>query len=143
MDPLARALRIGQGPPAAWCPEDFLRAAREGARRYRQVEEAFGIRYGMWTDAVAVIDPGYRLPSDDERAIRDAPIPERRRADKRLALWFVSWERCRATAGLPNPYEPWLAIMEHGGWFTAEHGQFVDVFDATGMPVGSVVVRRA
>jgi hypothetical protein len=72
-----------------------------------------------------------------------ADVPGRRNVNSRIAVWFVKWERCPETAGLPNPYEPWIGIWEHGGAFSVEHGQFVDIEDSEHMPLGAIVVRRA
>jgi hypothetical protein len=144
MDALERVMRIGRGPAnEPWPPDRFPQAASEGKRRWAAVEELFGVQYSMFQDAVAVIAPAFRLPAEEESAASAADVPGMRNINSRVAVWFVKWERCPETAGLPNPYEPWIEIWEHGGAFSVEHGQFVDVFDSEDMPVGAVVVRRA
>jgi hypothetical protein len=143
MDALERILRIGRVTELGWSGEEFAQAAREGKRRFEEIESVFEIEYGMFADAVALLAPNYHLAPEEETAVKAAPIRESHRASKRIALWYLKWERCPVTAGLPNPYEPWIEIMEHGGAFDVEHGQFVDVFTNRGMPVGCVVVRRA
>jgi hypothetical protein len=144
MDALERVARIRQSSPLeAWPAERFRQAAADGKRRWAEVEELFGVQYPMFGDAVAAIAPEFHLSPQEEAAARAADVAGRRNASSRIAVWFVKWEHCLETAGLPNPYEPWNQVWEHGGAFSVEHGQFVDVEDSEHMPVGAVVVRRA
>lgn len=143
MDALDRILCLGRTPAREWSDAEFQQAAWEGKRRFEEIESVLEIQYGMFRDAVAVLAPAFSLSPEEEVAIAAAPIREAYHATKRLAVSYLKWERCPVTAGLPNPYEPWIEIMEHGGAFHVEHGQFVDIFTHRGMPVGSVVVRRA
>lgn len=144
MDALERVVRIRRDPTSEpWPPERFRNAAAEGKRRWIATEQRLGVKYSMFQDAVAVIAPALRLPPEQEAAALAAPVPGRRNVNSRIAVWFVKWERCAETTGLPNPYEPWIEIWEHGGTFSVEHGQFVDVYDSAGMPLGAVVVRHA
>jgi hypothetical protein len=144
MDALERVRRIRAGPAAdPWPAERFRQAAAEGKRRWAEIEELFGIEYAMFRDAVGVIAPDFRLSPEEQEAAAATDVPGKRNVNSRIAVWFVKWDRCPETAGLPNPYEPWIEIWEHGGAFGVEHGQFVDVEDASGMPLGAVVVRRA
>jgi hypothetical protein len=144
MDALERVKRIRRDVALeTWASERFRQAAAEGKRRWAEVEEWFGIQYPMFQDAVAAIAPEFRLSLEEERAAYAADVPARRNVGSRIAVWFVNWERCPKTRGLPNPYEPWIEIWEHGGAFSVEHGQFVDIEDSQHMPLGAVVVRRA
>jgi len=143
MDALERVARIGRAPAENRPRKRFLPAANEGKRRWQEAEELFGIRYPMFEDAVAVIAPDFRLPPEEEAAAREVASPGRPNVSNRITVWFVKWERCPATAGLPNPYEPWIEIWEHGGSFSVEHGQFVDLDDSEHIPAGFVMVRRA
>jgi hypothetical protein len=144
MDALERVKLIRRvSVPEAWPPDRFRQAAAEGKRRWTEIEDLFGIQYSMFQDAVAVIAPAFQLSAEEESQARTVEIPGRRNVNNRIAVWFVKWERCPETAGLPNPYEPWIEIWEHGGAFSVEHGQFVDIEDSTFMPLGAVVVRRA
>lgn len=144
MDALERVTRIlSESPREAWPPERFREAGAEGKRRWAEVEELFGVQYPLFEDAVAVIAPGFRLAPEEEAAAYAANVPGRRNVNSRIAVWFVKWERCSDTAGLPNPYEPWIEIWEHGGAFSVEHGQFVDIEDSEFMPLGFLFVRRA
>lgn len=144
MDALERVQRIRPGVAVGpWTRDQFLQAAALGKQRWSEVEALFDIQYPIFQDAVAAIAPEFRLTVEEKSSARSAEIPGQRNVDSRIALWFVKWERCPATAGLPNPYEPWIEIWEHGGAFSVEHGLFVDVYDAEGMPTGAVVVRRA
>ena len=97
----------------------------------------------MFQDAVSTIAPGFQLSPEEEAAAYAAEVPGRQNVNSRIAVWFVKWERCADTAGLPNPYEPWIEIWEHGGAFSVEHGQFVDIEDSENMSLGAVVVRCA
>ena len=103
----------------------------------------FGVQYPMFRDAVAAIAPKFQLAEAEEWAAYAAEVPGRCNVNSRIALWFVKWERCPLTAGLPNPDEPWIEIWEHGGAFSVEHGQFVDIEDSEHRPLGAIVVRRA
>jgi hypothetical protein len=144
MDALERVTRIRRGSALeTWPPERFRQAAAEGKRRWAEIEELFGVQYSMFQDAVSTIAPGFHLSTEEEVAARAADVPGMRNVNSRIAVWFVKWERCPETSGLPNPYEPWIEIWEHGGAFSVEHGQFVDIYDSEGMPLGAVVVRRA
>lgn len=144
MDALERVRRIRRESPAEqWPPERFRQAAAEGKRRWAEAEELFGVQWSMFKDAVAVIAPDFKLSPAEEQAADAADVPGMRNVGPWIAVSFVRWERCPATAGLPNPYEPWVEIWEHGGGFSVEHGQFVDVYDSEFMPVGGLVVRRA
>jgi hypothetical protein len=144
MDALERVKLIRRAsPPESWSPERFKQAATEGKRRWTEIEELFGIQYSIFQDAVAAIAPAFHLPAEEELEARAVEIPGRRNVSSRIAVWFVKWERCPETAGLPNPYEPWIEIWEHGGAFSVEHGRFVDIEDSKFMPLGAVVVRRA
>ncbi len=140
MDALKRVLSIGREPPSErWTTAQFGQAAVEGKRRYVEVEELFGVQYSMFRDVVALIAPDFKLATEEEQAARSVVMS----GGRWIALSFVRWERCSATAGLPNPYEPWIEIWEHGGSFSVEHGRFVDVYDSAGIAAGAVVVRRA
>jgi hypothetical protein len=144
MDALERVKRLSRASATlTWEEDDFRRAAAEGKRRWQEVEESLGIQYSMFQDAVAELDPSFQLTSEEQSLARSADVPARRNVNNRIAVWFLKWERCPLTRGLPNPYEPWISIWEHGGSFSVEHGQFVDIYDQTGMPLGGVVVRRA
>ena len=143
MDALERVARIGRTPAENWPRERFLPAANEGKRRWQEAEELFGIRYPLFEDAVAVIAPDFRLSPEEGAAAREVASPGRPNVSNRIAVWFVKWEPCPATAGLPNPYAPRIEIREHGGSFGVEHGQFVDVYDSESIPAGFVMVRRA
>lgn len=144
MDALERVLNIRRGSALeAWSRERFWQAAVEGKRRWAEVEGLFGVQYSMFRDAVAAIAPDFHLSTEEEKAAYAADVPGRRNVNSRIAVWFVKWERCHETSGLPNPYEPWIEIWEHGGAFSVEHGQFVDIEDNEHMPLGAVIVRRA
>jgi hypothetical protein len=126
-------------PDSGWKREQFVDAAREGKRRWAQAEELFGLQWPMFADAVAVISPAFAMESRFTDVAEATDVPR----NNRVALWFMKWARCPLTADYPNPYEPWVEIWENGGSFSVEHGQFVDIYDARGMPLGAVVVRRA
>lgn len=144
MDALERLRRIGTSPPAeTWDGARLLQAAREGKGRWAELEELFGTQWPLFADGVAAVAPAFQLLVEEEAAARATRIREGRNVNSRVAVWFLKWERCPATSGLPNPYEPWIEIWEHGGHFGVEHGQFVDVYDTQGMPLGCVFVRRA
>jgi hypothetical protein len=144
MDALERVVKIRRGSiPEAWPAERFRHAASEGKRRWSEIEGLFGIEYPMFQDAVAAIAPGFHLSPNEESAAYAADVPGRRSVNSRIAVWFLKWERCPETAGLPNPYEPWIEIWEHGGAFSVEHGQFVDIEGSEHTPLGTLVVRRA
>jgi hypothetical protein len=143
MDALQRITQIRRDhPKLGWSREVFLRMGAEGKRRWRETEQAYGIQYTIFGDVVAQITPSFRLPAEKESAALQADIPVLRNVTSRIAVWFVKWECCPATKGLPNPYEPWVEIWEHGGGFSVEHGWFVDVYDHELMPVGAVIARR-
>ncbi len=134
---------LGTRSIRGWLEDDFRSAAQEGKRRWQQTEDLFEVRYPMFQDAVAVIDPAFHLSLEEEALARAADVQEMRNVDNRIAVWFLKWERCTLTRGLPNPYEPWLAIWEHGGAFSVEHGQFLDVYNQRILPLGGLFVRRA
>jgi hypothetical protein len=56
---------------------------------------------------------------------------------------FVKWERCSATSGIDNPFEPLVEIFEHGGSVSKEHGRFIDIYDHRGKAVAGLTVRQA
>jgi hypothetical protein len=93
----------------------------------------------MFGDAVSVITPAFAMESRFVDLAEAADVPGRRN----VALWFMRWARCLHTADYPNPYEPRIEIWENGGSFSVEHGQFVDIYDGSGRPVGGLVVRSA
>ena len=144
MNALDRIAGISKSSPMhGWTKDDFIRAAARGKHRWQETEAHFEIEYSMFDDAVGLIEPGFRLSAEDETKARSADVSQMRNLNSRIAVWFIKWERCPSTSGLANPYEPWIEIWEHGGAFSVEHGQFVDVFDQHHMPVGAVIVRRA
>jgi hypothetical protein len=130
-------------PASGWSPEQFRAAAGEGRRRWAESEQLFGAQWPMFDDAVAVISPSFGMESRFTEVAEAAVVLGRRNVNNRIALWFMKWAHCPVTAEYPNPYEPWIEIWENGGSFSVEHGQFVDIYDASGMPVGAIVVRRA
>lgn len=142
MDPLERIQLLCTRSICGWSDDDFRAAAREGKRLWQQTEELFEIEYGMFWDAVAVIEPPFQLNAEEASAT-EAVVEEMNSDRASVAVWFLKWERCSLTRGLPNPYEPWLTIWEHGGAFRVEHGQFVDIYNQQRFPLGGVVVRRA
>ncbi len=143
MDALQRINNIRRSrPKLGWSRNEFLRAAAKGKARWQETERTFGVIYAIFADAVAQIDSSFGLPAAEEMAARRADVPALRNVDSRVAVWFMNWERCAATRGVSNPYEPWVEIWEHGGGFSVEHGDFVDVYDQQQLPVGAVVVRR-
>jgi hypothetical protein len=137
MDALQRVARIKHPPAAKWPRERFQPAADEGRRRWQEAEALFAIEYPMFADAVAKVAPDFQLSPEEELVARTANV------SSRIAVWYLKWERCPATVGLPNPYEPWIEICEHGGAFSVEHGQYVDIYDAEHTRVGGLTVRRA
>jgi len=68
----------------------------------------------MFLDALQPFAPGFHL-SPEEEAAAYAPMFRAGAIQQPIAAWFVKWERCPETSGLPNPYEPWIEIWEHGG----------------------------
>ncbi len=143
MDALNRLIQIRRTAAIpGWSGDDFLRAASKGKRRWREVEEMFGIQYSIFDDALREIAPSFELSPEEDAAARSANIPAMRNVTSRIAVSFLKWERCPATQGLPNPYEPWIEIWEHGGAFGVEHGLLVDVYDEESMPVGAIVLGR-
>lgn len=133
-------------PPFAathWGRDQFIHAAEEGKRRWEEAERLFDAQWPMFADAVAVICPSFGLESRFAEVANATVIPSRRNVDNRIATWFMNWARCPMTAGYPNPYEPWIEIWENGGSFSVEHGQCVDIYNASGMPQGAIAVRRA
>src|SRR5437868_15059871 len=91
-----------------------MRSASEGKRRWQEIETLFEIEYPMFWDAVSIIEPTFQLVPAEETTARDANVPCLRNVDNRIAVWFLKWERCPLTRGIPNPYEPWIEIWEHG-----------------------------
>jgi len=143
MDALERVRLLGTIAILGWVDDDFLNAAREGKRLWQKTEELFEIQYSMFQDAVAVLDPTFQLTAEEEVIARASSVPGMRNVDNRIAVWFLKWERFALSCGLPNPYEPWVSIWEHGGAFSVEHGQFVDIYNQQRFPLGGLVVRRA
>src|SRR4051794_13556356 len=123
--------------PGGWTRDQFIDAGMEGRRRWLEAQELFELQWPMFTDAVTVISPSFVLESRFSDVARATRIPVRRNVENRVAMWFMNWARCPLTAAYPNPYEPWIEIWEHGGSFSVEHGQFVDLHDASGQPVGA------
>jgi hypothetical protein len=138
-----RLRRLRRPFPCGWTREQFQNAAKEGKRRWMEAEELFGARWPMFQDAVTLIKPSFAMEYSFVDLAEATEIPSRSNVDNRIALWFMRWARCPQTADYPNPYEPWIEIWENGGSFSVEHGQFVDVYDASGVPVPGVTVRRA
>jgi hypothetical protein len=130
-------------PATTWKPEQFASAAIEAKRRWEEAEELFGAQWPMFGDAVSVISPSFAMEYHFIDLAKATEVTGRANVDNRIALWFMRWARCPKTADYPNPYEPWIEIWENGGSFAVEHGQFVDIYDASGMTVGALVVRRA
>jgi hypothetical protein len=129
MDALERVLRIRPDlTPRDWSEPEFQRAKDDGYRRWRETREVLGIDYHLFGDAVAEVAPEFRLATDEERAVASVEVPHGGgNCPRRALVWFLKWERCLTTQGLPNPYEPWVAVWEHGGAVSVEHAQFVDV----------------
>jgi hypothetical protein len=144
--PLAAAERLSRlhrpFPAGSWMKSQFAEAAREGGRRWSEAEELFGLQWPMFQDAVSVISPSFILESHFTTLAEATDIPARRNVNNRITLWFMRWARCPLTAEYPNPYEPWVEIWENGGSISFQHGYVVDVYDASGMPAGSLAVRR-
>lgn len=129
MDVLERVMQLSRdNADLKWTTADFLNAAREGKRRHDEIADLFQISYSVFADVVPEIAPDWRLLLDE------APILSIRKINPRIRysgvlLGFVKWEYCPLTKGLPNPYEPWIEILEHGGSFQVEHAVFIDLFD--------------
>ena len=140
MDPMERITLLATRSIRGWSDGDFIAAAQEGKRLWQQTEELFEIEYGMFWDAVSAIEPAFRLALEEEAVASAVDLPG---VGNRVALSFLKWERCSLTRGLPNPYEPWLSIWEHGGSVSVEHGQFVDIYNQKRFPLGGLFVRRA
>ena len=130
-------------PPSGWTRDRFLNAPKEGKRRWAEAEELFGLQWSMFDDAVSVISPSFAMEPQFTDVAEATDVPRGRNVDNRIALWFMKWARCPQTGDYPNPYEPWIEIWENGGGFGVEHGQFVDIYPASGPPVGALIVRRA
>lgn len=144
---LVAAERLGRlrGPfaPSGWTREDFVSAGREGKRRWEEAQALFGLQWSMFQDAIRVISPNFGMESRFSDVAKATKVRGHRNVDNRIALWFMRWARCPQTADYPKPYEPWIEIWENAGSFGVEHGQFVDLYDQTGTPLGATVVRRA
>jgi hypothetical protein len=143
VDALERVMRIRRGTASdPWPRERFRQATLEGRRRWKEAEELFGVQYSMLRqDAVAVIAPAFQLPASVESAARATDLPPG--IGRPMTIWFVKWDQCPETAALPNPYEPWIEIWEHGGAINIEHGEFVEIYDSKGEKLGTFTVRRA
>jgi hypothetical protein len=142
MDVLERvALLRRDNPNLKWTSEDFLKAALEGKRRHDEIADLFEISYSVFTDVLPSIAPDWRLLVD-EAPILSVPKINPRIRYSQILLGFVKWEYCPLTKGLPNPYEPWNEILEHGGSFQVEHAEFIDLFDEHGW-IGGICVNRS
>jgi hypothetical protein len=144
MDAMERVLRIPpELAPLGWSEPEFRRAKTEGYARWREIREVMGIDYLLFEDAVAEIAPGFRLAVAEERAAAALAVPlGGGNCPRRAVVWFLKWERCPATSGLPNPYEPWIAVWEHGGAISVEHSEFVDISLVEAGEGGLLELRR-
>jgi len=123
-----------------WIEDDFAEAAVAAMGRWRSAVEQFDVRFSLFSDGVSLIDPDFQIPEEMVATISRTPVPTGRNVTWRMALAFVKWAECPVTRDCPNPYEPLVAIWEHGGSFSMEHSIFVDIYDATGATVCGLVL---
>jgi hypothetical protein len=144
MDALERVLRIRPDlTPGDWGETEFQRAKVEGYRRWSEIRQVLEIDYQLFEDAVAVVAPAFRLAPAEERAVAAVEVPlGGGNCPRRALVWFLKWDRCPVTSGLPNPYEPWVEVWEHCGALSVEHAQFVDVSFAEPGEGGQPQFRR-
>lgn len=135
MDALERITGVSPtNPKSQWEFEDFRDAGNRAKQLWQTTEDLFEIQYGLLTDAVSVIDPQFQLPDCEVLAIRDSEMAKMV-GGRNVAVSFVKWERCSATRGIDNPFEPLVEIFEHGGSMSKERGQFIDIYDSRGIAV--------
>lgn len=138
-----RILRIQLSDPhESWSTYDFQSAIADARSSWKLIEELYNIQYPMLGDAVAQIDPAFKLEHDLEERIAASEIANSF-IGKQIAKAFLKWELCPETDDVDNPYDPVIQIFEHGGNLSKEHGQFIDVFDNHGKMICGVTVRRA
>lgn len=143
MTPIERIVKVRcNSPTSDWQAEDFRSAMCEAQERWKSIEELFEVEYPLLGDAIAEIEPDFELDEVSETTISESAI-SKLCLGRRIAISYVKWDQCQRTDDIDNPFEPLIKIYEHGGYVNKEHGQFIDVFDADGMPVGGMMVRRA
>lgn len=139
MDALQRIADVGRKTvDTTWGTEDFRRAAIEGVSRWRAAQAAIGIKYHLLQDAALALGADEQLSENEVAAIKSAR--ERGHTCGLFASAFLRWHRCAKTRELPNPYEPWIALCEHGASFSKEHG-FLDVYDHEGTHIAGLVIN--
>jgi hypothetical protein len=143
LDALDRIMRIQcASPKLDWQSEDFRQAALRARKLWRQTEEVLEIQYGLLTDPVAVVEPDFALLESDVQAVSAADIAKMI-GGRKVATYFLKWDRCLTTCEIDNPFEPLVEIFEHGGGVSREHGQFIDIYDQRGIAVARLTVSNA
>ena|SRR5438067_531597 len=116
--------------------DELLVLGDEAKRRWRALRLDYELPLEFAGDAVALIDPEFRLPSDVEERIQHG-LPW---AYRRITVRYLKWEMCPTTQGAENPLEPLIEILEHGGGFHIDHGTFLDIYDTDGAACSVVLV---
>jgi hypothetical protein len=119
-----------------WALQQLAALGREAKRRWLELRQS-GLDLSCAGDAVALLDPEFRLPPDLEERIQEA-LPG---IEGRVAVRFLKWVMCAKTQEDENPFEPLLEILEHGGSFYVEHGMFLDIYSDQGAKCSIVLIR--
>lgn len=119
-----------------WTLEQLLDVACEALSRWRHAREHLQMSFGF-PPRISAIEPSFAL-SPDLSAL--APSEDDTRLHS-VALGYLSWATCQRTHELPNPYEPLLALLHHGGTFSTED-IFLDICSASGDRAGIPMLNR-
>jgi hypothetical protein len=130
------ALLAGHGLDP-WPIPQLAEFGRDAKRLWKETRQQFNLDVSFGQDAVALIDPDCRLPSDLEEQIAQKFSG----VNRRVLISFIKWEVCAATSRHPNPYEPLVNIIEHAGYMHVEHGMFLDIYDFESNNCGVVLFQ--
>jgi hypothetical protein len=136
MDPASYLAALRATPSEPWALEKLYHAALEGLSRWCQAQER--------------IEPPLRFPPSmfgaedrfelaaDLRALLPADDGSRARS----VTWaYLFWWSSPTTRDLPNPYEPLLEFLHHGGTFSTED-IFLEICSASGDRCGIPIRKR-
>ena len=136
MNPASYLAALRATPSEPWTLEQLCQAGQEGLSRWGRAQERIEpplrfppTMFGVEDRLKLATDLQTLLPEDDGSRVRSV-------------TWaYLFWASSPTTRDLPNPYEPLLEFLHHGGTFSTED-IFLDICSASGDRCGIPLRKR-
>jgi len=142
IDARERLQRLGTGslgqPVGSWEQEKewLIAQGKRAVERWHDARSRLKADWVFLGDFRPIVCPVFEFDPEDEVVARQCRVGLAHYGQNELPVFFLAWERCPITKGIPNPYEPLISIWESGGSFRRE-GNLWELSGRSG-PVGGI-----